>query len=222
MFKYEMHVHSLPSRDGAPIEKHIDFLKSRGFSGLVITNHFLWGATNVDRTLPWPEFVEFYRKDYEAGRRYGEARDFDVLFGVEEHIGGGREILVYGLGPDFFLSHPQLQDHELSTYSRLVRAAGGILLQAHPFRMREYITEPGPVPDLSLVDGIEVFNASNQPGENELAAELAQKHSFILSAGSDAHSGDSAGRAGIASPRRLRSEAELAGLLRSGEVGLIK
>lgn len=69
MFKYEMHVRFLPGAGRAPIEKHIDFLKGMGFSGLVITNRFRRSSANIDRALPWPEFAEFCRKDYEAGRR---------------------------------------------------------------------------------------------------------------------------------------------------------
>ncbi|MBR4942084.1 MAG: hypothetical protein IKZ19_08815 [Clostridia bacterium] len=216
MFKYEMHCHSLPSSGGAPIEEHIDHLISIGYSGLVITNHFRWGATALDRTMPWADFVEHYRRDCENGREYGAKKDFDVLFGVEEHIGGGKEILVYGLGPEFFIDNPELADHELATYSRLVRANGGVILQAHPGRTRRYITDPGPVSNLDLLDGIEVFNAANDELENAAAAALAAENPrFILTGGSDAHGGTTAGRAGTAFPERVKNEAHLAEMLKS-------
>ncbi|MBR6771759.1 MAG: PHP domain-containing protein [Clostridia bacterium] len=223
MFKYEMHCHSLPSGGGAPIEEHIDHLISLGFSGLVITNHFLWGATALDRTMPWNEFVDHYRRDWEEGREYGAKKDFDVLFGVEEHIGGGKEILVYGLTPDFFYANPELADHDLKTYSRLVRAAGGIILQAHPHRVRHYMPDPGPVADLSLLDGIEVYNATNKAEENEAAEKLAAENPrFILTGGSDAHGNTTAGRGGISSPRRIKTGAELVALLSSKEHGIVR
>lgn len=223
MFKYEMHCHTLPSNGGSPVEEHIDHLISLGFSGLVITNHFRWGSTALDRNMPWADFVEHYRRDWEIGHEYGEKRDFDVLFAVEEHIGGGKEILVYGLTPKFFFDNPELADHELETYSRLVRPAGGLVLQAHPWRVRHYMPDPGPVADLSLLDGIEVFNAGNTPEENEKCAALAAANPrFILTAGSDAHANDSAGRGGIASPHRLRTEADLAELLKSRRHTIVK
>lgn len=223
MFKYEMHCHSLPSNGGSPIEEHIDHLISVGFSGLVITNHFRWGATALDRYMPWKDFVEHYARDWETGREYGAKRDFDVLFGVEEHIGGGKEILVYGLTPEFFFANPELADHELATYSRLVRKNGGVILQAHPHRTRHYMPDPGPVGDLSLLDGIEVFNAANSEEENAGAEALAGSNPrFILTGGSDAHGNTTAGRGGISSPRRIKTEADLAALLKAKEHGIVR
>ncbi|MBQ5972951.1 MAG: PHP domain-containing protein, partial [Oscillospiraceae bacterium] len=161
MYRYEMHCHSLLSGGGEAIERHVDHLSALGWAGMVITNHFFWGDNRVSRELPWNEFVRAYEQDWLTGKAYARSLDFDVIFGVEEHIGGGKEILIYGLEPDFFYANPVLREHRLEDYSRLVRAAGGVIVQAHPFRDRRYIPEVGPVADLSLVDGIEVFNAGN-------------------------------------------------------------
>jgi hypothetical protein len=138
-------------------------------------------------------------------------------FGIEEQVGGGREILVYGITPEFLLAHPELRRADVPTWARLVHEAGGVIFQAHPYRHRSYISTPGPHPDLALLDGIEVYNAGNTPEDNQDAALLRERKSLAAVAGSDGHSTASAGRAGILSPRRLPTEQDLAALLKRGE-----
>ena len=93
MFRYEMHIHSKPcSGGGDDIRRQIDVLIERGYTGMVITNHFYYGDTRIDRGLPWEEFVDAYRQDYLNGLEYARERDFDLYFGVEEHVGEGLEV----------------------------------------------------------------------------------------------------------------------------------
>ena len=103
----------------------------------------------------------------------------------------------------------------------MVHEAGGLVYQAHPFRERYYITRPGPLECLEELDGIEVYNAGNKPCENQLAAELAERKSLACVAGSDGHSCDSCGRAGIISEERIRTNADLVPVLRSGKYKII-
>ncbi len=222
MFKYEMHMHSSPcSGGGAPIERHIEMLKNKGFSGGVITNHFFRGDTKIDRTLPWADFVDAYNEDYERGKKKARLYDLDLHFGIEEHIGGGKEILVYGITPDFLYRHPELASAGVSDYALAVHKAGGLVFQAHPFRDRWYISDPGPIDDIRLIDGIEVFNFGNINDENEKAKEFAEENGLRTIAGSDAHGPLDAGRTGILSPVRIRTEKELVSVLISGNYKLI-
>ena len=170
MYRYEMHIHTFPcSGGGDEIENHIRTLIAKGYSGMVITNHFIFGDTRIDRSLPWDEFVEAYREDYIRGKRLADELDFDLLFGIEEHIGSGREILIYGITPEMLIQNPQLRYAGVREYADAVHKVGGMVFQAHPYRDRYYITEPGPLDELETLDGIEVFNASNKPEENEKA-----------------------------------------------------
>lgn len=216
MYLYEMHLHTYPtSGGGAPFREHLPVLRERGYRGCVITNHFFGGDTRVHRSLPWRDFVCLYARDYEQARALAAAYDFDVLFGLEEQVGGGREILIYGITPDFLFAHPELRGADVPTWARLVGEAGGVIFQAHPYRHRFYISTPGPHPDLGLLHGIEVYNAGNTPEDNQDAALLAVRGNLPTVAGSDGHSPASAGRAGILSPRRLRTEGDLAALLKA-------
>lgn len=218
MFKYEMHIHSSPcSGGGDDIRRQIDKLIGLGYTGMVITNHFFCGDTRIDRSLPWREFVDAYRQDYLKGKEYADTKDFDLFFGIEEHVGNGREVLIYGITPNLLEEHPELARGEVKDYIRLVHGAGGLLFQAHPYRERYYILQPGPLECIDELDGIEVYNASNKPRENERARELARNMGLQVTAGSDGHHVDSCGKAGIVTYVRPRNDTEFIEILKSGD-----
>ncbi len=216
MFQYDMHVHTCPcSGGGSDIRKHIDALIEKGFAGMVVTNHFYYGDNRIDRKLPWDRFVDAYRQDYLYGLSYARERDFDLLFGVEEHVGDGREILIYGVTPDFLSAHPELKMASAEVYAEAVHAAGGMVFQSHPYRASRYVRKPFPLECLDVMDGIEVYNQANDPAWNESAKALAEKEGFLVVAGSDAHDTDAA-RAGIAANERIRTNEDLVRILKSG------
>lgn len=209
-YKYEMHSHTAPcSGGGDDIEAHIDTLIAKGFSGMVVTNHFIHGDTRIDKELPWEDFVAPYAEDYERGRKYAKARDFDLLFGIEEHVGFGKEVLIYGITPEVLSEHPELRGWNVRHLIEVVHDAGGVVYQAHPYRIKKYILEPGPIEELELLDGIEVYNAANTEQENAFAAALAKEKGLAVIAGSDVHSHERAGLAGIAFASRVRTSEEL-------------
>ncbi len=222
-YKYEMHVHTCPcSGGGDDVEKHIDTLIEKGFSGMVITNHFFRGDTRIDRELPWEAFVAEYEKDFERAKAYAKGRDFDVLFGIEEHISDGNEVLVYGITPAFLAAHPELKTATLQEYAELVHAAGGLLYQSHPYRARWYIAHPLPFDGVELLDGVEGYNAANEPHENEQALSFAAAKGTKVIAGSDAHGYINSGRAGICSSVRIRDNLTLVEVLQDGKYTIFK
>lgn len=186
-----------------------------GYAGLVLTDHFIFGNTAVDRSLPWPERMGRYYDAYLEARAAAEGLDFDVFFGFEHAYGDGKEVLVYGVGLDFLLSHPEIPEISLDDFVARIHAAGGIVIQAHPYRNRPYVNMAvGPRTD--LVDGIEVYNACNKPGEDRQALALTQEKDFILTSGGDIHSAQDPriGAAGIVLPCRVHNEAEFAAALK--------
>ena len=218
IYKYEMHIHTRPcSGGGSDIREHIDELIQKGYSGMVVTNHFYAGDTRIDRDLPWEDFVDAYRQDYLYGLEYAKERDFDLLFGLEENVGGGQEILIYGITPELIAEHPELKRASAEVFAEVVHFAGGLVYQAHPYRARDYIRKPFPLECLDQLDGIEVYNAGNEPEWNESARIFAEENGFPCIAGSDGHSVASAGRAGIAVGERIGNNEELIRILKSGE-----
>ena len=222
IYKYEMHIHTRPcSGGGSDIREHIDELIQKGYSGMVVTNHFYAGDTRIDRELPWEEFVDAYRQDYLYGLEYAKERDFDLLFGLEENVGCGQEILIYGITPELIAEHPELKRASAEAFAEVVHAAGGLVYQAHPYRARDYIRKPFPLECLDKLDGIEVYNAGNEPEWNESARIFAEEKGLDCIAGSDGHSVASAGRAGIAVGERIGNNEELIRILKSGEYTII-
>lgn len=204
-YLYETHCHdSLCSAcaHSAPAEL-VRAYHAAGYAGLVITNHFIWGSTAVDRTLPWAEFVQHYIDAYQQAKAAGDALDFDVLFGIE-HAYDGKEVLCYGLDGEFLLSNPDIPQITIREFTDRVHRYGGVVIQAHPYRCcgRE---EKHVLPEAD-VDGIEVYNACNKPEQNLWALQFAERKNFILTSGGDIHIDNDPriGSAGILLPHRVR------------------
>lgn len=223
-FKYQMHAHTLPCSACAQrtIEELVEHLHLGGYQGCVITNHFFNGNTGIDRKLPWNEFVRQYELDYLKGKECAEKYDIDLLFGVEEHVSGGLEILCYGITPEMLYAHPELSERSCKIWHEVLSFYGALCIQAHPFRIRDYIREPKLLL-LEFIDGIEVYNAENDELENAKAQEAALAHpELILTSGADSHRNRSVCFGGIESETRIRDEKELVQVLKNQKYKIIK
>lgn len=222
MFIYEMHQHTAACSACAAADpkKTVRALKKAGFAGMVMTDHFYHGNTGVHRRLHWEDFVNAFKKAYLAAKAEGDRLDFDVLFGLEEGVGEGKEVLLYGITPAFLYEHPELRTADLEQLSALVHEAGGLVVQAHPFRVRDYIRRPWEELPSQHLDGIETYNAYNSDLENLRAAALAEREGLFAVAGSDAHFDTVPKRYGIACEHRIRTERALAAVLRDGDYEL--
>ena len=223
-YKYQLHTHTAPcSKCGKTTPEEIArALLEGGYQGCVLTNHFYGGNTGISRELSWDEFVGAYEKDYLECKKEAKKYDLDIIFGVEEHLGGGREILCYGITPKMLYDNPVLRERRLDDWVNILHGYGALIIQAHPFRVRDYITNPGVYP-LEYIDGIEVYNRGNLPEANEAAELFALEHqNIILTSGADTHTVETVCNAGIETDERITNETELVELLRSGKYELIK
>ena len=217
LYQYETHCHANACSKCAHStpQELVQAYKAAGFAGLVLTDHFIHGYTSVDSSLSWAERMERYYQAYLEAKALGDQLDFDVIFGLEHAHGGGQEVLVYGIDLDFLLNNPQIENATLEEFSALVHGYGGLLIQAHPYRYGGWEV---PV-RTDLIDGIEVFNAGNEPLKNRMALQIAKQNPCILTAGADTHFVGEArvGQAGIALPYRISSGAELVSALKKGD-----
>lgn len=223
-YKYQMHTHTAPcSKCGAMSPEELcRALYEGGFAGCVLTNHFMKGNSGIDRSLPWEEFVGAYERDYTECKKAAKKYGLDVIFSIEEHVGGGREILCYGITPAMLYKNPQLANGKIEDWSALLHENDALCIQAHPFRERAYITDPGAF-SLDLIDGIEVFNIGNTPEANEAAEDFSQKNpSLIFTAGADAHRCDSVCLCALEFPERISDEEALVASLRKKDFKIIK
>jgi hypothetical protein len=192
----------------------------RGYSGVIITDHFINGNSGCPSALPWERKMAFFIGGYTAAKKEGDRIGLDVFFGLEFNIRGA-EFLTYGLTPDFLFEHPGLDGLSVEQYSALVRDSGGYLAQAHPYRTAWWIAKPGPV-DPALIDGIEVYNASMiDRGNNAKALAFAKKHGLPMQAGSDSHHVGFLESSGIALPYKAKDIFEIIGGIKAEKAELI-
>lgn len=194
-YLYETHLHTLEASACAqvPAAELVHLYKAAGYTGIVITDHFYWGNTAVDRSLPWEQWVNTFCSGYEHAKAEGDRVGLQVFFGWESGY-RGTEFLIYGLDKNWLIHHPEIRDCSIEEQYALVHRSGGIVIQAHPFREESYIKEIRLFPE--YVDAVEAYNATHtslaslshkQPQANVLALEYANGHNLPFTAGSDQH-----------------------------------
>ena len=183
---YETHLHTIEASacSTTPGEDYIAHMKELGYSGIIVTDHYFTGNSCIPRTLPWEERVEKYCSGYEHAKA-AAGSDFTVLFGIEYNFQGD-EFMIYGLDKAWLLDHPGFETRDRWEVYKMVHEAGAIMIQAHPYRERGYLSEIHITPGIS--DGVEVYNAANPDWQNALGYEYAAKKGFRMAAGSDIHS----------------------------------
>lgn len=217
MFKYETHMHTFPvSRCGkASIRESLEFYKSRGYDGVFVTNHFLDGNINIDKSLPYREKIEFFCSDYEEGVRIAPEIGIKVFFGVEMGYHGS-DFLVYGLDKAWYLEHPEIMEMGKSTELPFLRENGAFVAHAHPFREANYIDHIRLFP--RCVDAVEVINASRTELENRMANIYADNYELLKIAGSDNHrAGLATALAGVEFETPINDERDFIRLIREGK-----
>ena len=206
MFKYETHLHTAPvsACAHASVRENLEFYKAQGYDGVFITNHFLDGNINVDWNLPYEEKVNFYFSDYEEGLKLSEEIGIKVFLGVELSY-KGTDFLIYGLDKAWYLDHPEIMDMKKTDELAYMMKAGALVIQAHPYRERDYINHIRLFP--RSVHGAEILNGSDSELENTMSHNYAEKYQLLEFAGSDNHVGAKKEiLVGMSSERPIHSE----------------
>ena len=215
MYKYEMHCHtSQTSRCGRSTGAEMARLyHEMGYTGLFITDHFLTQNTTVPRDLPWEERIEMIFEGYNDAKAEGDKLGLDVFFGFE-HGYGWAHLLTYNIGKDWLLAHPDMLDWEMDDYCERIRADGGCVVHAHPFRDNVKFIRLAP----DCVDAIECPNAHQSFESNHRARTLAELYHLPLTAGTDNHNILNEHFGGIEVPERFVTEADYLKAIQSGTV----
>lgn len=227
MFRYDLHVHTNASSccGVSSPEEQVAAYAAHGYSGIVVTDHFIFGCngTPFSKELPWRERVDRYYAAYERAAAATEKyANFRVFFGAEYSYAGGHDILFYGLHREFLYTHPEMEQMSVEALCKLFQDNGCLVVQAHPFRDRPY-NDTTVKPELSCADGVEVFNACNNSEENAKALQYARKTGKIMTSGGDVHNAadERVGKAGIAVRKPIESIDDLKEILKSGQYKLI-
>ena len=108
-FLYETHMHSseVSACSIRNAVSQVRFYKDRGYTGIILTDHFTNGYTHCPRNISWYDKMKFTMSGYEKAKKEGDLIGLDVFFGWEFTIKGS-DFLTYGLGFDFLLAYPDL------------------------------------------------------------------------------------------------------------------
>ena len=184
MMLLDLHAHTkeISTCCRIPAAEVLKRAKEAGLDGIVLTNHYQKSyAPDGD----YAAFAQRYIAAYKQAKALGDAMGLRVFFGIEVTMASNTYIhlLVYGVAPAFLEENPTLFDETPRFLYEKVHAAGGVLVQAHPFRFGEYLQ------DTLYLDGVEISCHPLYPTgtQRERLTEIAQKDGLLLTCGGDYH-----------------------------------
>ena len=145
-----------------------------------------------------------------------------MFFGFEYNYHGA-EFLVYNLDKQWLISHEDI--HRISPRKALamMRRDGGFVVQAHPFRERDYIDHFQLFP--RDIDGVEAINAAHLGAEgakmNERAFAFARMFDLPVTAGSDSHHTRLLYGGGVETPGRMEKPTDYLRWMQEGKLKLL-
>ena len=219
-YKYETHMHTAEVSACAVkyAAQQVAAYYKRGFTGIIVTDHFINGYTHCPKNVPWENKMRCVVSGYEEAKRMGDKIGLDVFLGWE-FTDRGSDFLTYGLDLDFLIANPNLDKLCIEDYSELVRENGGFLAQAHPYRDEHYIERRYPVSP-HLIDAVEVYNVMDRDTANDKAFAFAHKNNLPMQAGTDSHGRDSKFYSGIILQKKAESIHDIINAIKSREAKL--
>ena len=223
-FKTELHCHNcLVSACGRITpEETVEKYLAAGYTTLVVTDHIsrdTYASGNYRGEPDWDAKVDFFLRSYNALKAAAKGK-LHILLGAEVRVDShaAADYLIYGVTEEFLRSHSCLHSYHLTDLSRIVREAGLIFVQAHPFRNHMVVTPP------ALLDGIEVYNGStgHSPFRCTIADEWASYYGLIPTSGSDLHRASGVISGGIETNEPITSNEQLLQVLRSRDYRILR
>lgn len=174
--KFDMHCHTAEGSIDAriSIRDYAQILKSKGFGGMLVTDHDSYRGYNH-----WRSFQDEMPEN------------FVVLKGIEYDTRNAGHFIVI-LPDGVHLKLLQYRGMRLEVLTKVVHEYGGVLGVAHPFGMKSSSAmftshtrkHPEILADLDFVEGL---NACEKPSSNVKARELADHYNLPCTGGTDAH-----------------------------------
>jgi hypothetical protein len=214
-YLYETHLHTNIA-SACAISNPEDYIRpylKAGYSGIIVTDHFFNGNTTIPKNLPWKDKIELFYSSYERARIEGDKQGLSVFFGWK-HCFENDEFLIYGLDKKWLIKNQDIMNLNRKELNQTVHSEGGAVVQAHPFRDRDYVKSIKLYPN--DVDAVEVYNSGNIAMNDSYAYRYALKHNLPMTAGSNSHNiMDNKELFGVISPTKWESIDDYVKLLRS-------
>ena len=220
MYLCETHLHTSEGSACASMSgaQQAESYKAAGYDAIFVTDHFFNGNTAVTEFDGWQDRVEKYCRGYENARAVGERIGLKVFFGLEYSYRGA-DLLVYGIDKEWLKSHDEIMSLSCEQFCGLVRAEGGYLVQAHPFRQASYLREIRLL--INYADAVEVYNGGNRRQEyNDRAMWYARQFGMPITAGGDNHHSSDV-KSGVMSEYPINTPQDYIELVRNGSPKLI-
>ena len=224
-FKTELHCHSgvVSACGRLSPERIVERYLEHGYTTVVITDHFsraTFEMGNYDGEEDWDKKVDFFLSSYKMLQRAAAGR-LHILLGMEVRINKhhATDYLVYGVNEDFLRANSGLLSYHLRDFSKAVRGAGMLLVQAHPFRDNIVVTPP------RYLDGVEVYNGHERQTSvfrNEMATLWAKHYDLIPTSGSDLHEECMTITGGIETDEPITTNEQLLAVLRSRDYRILR
>ena len=207
----DLHAHSsgISKCCRIPAEEVLRVAQEHGIDGIVLTNHYV--KTYV-RDGDYAAFAKRYVTEYRYAKELGDACGLRVLFGIELTVAWDPKVhvLIYGVEESFLERYPTLFDLSQQELYELVKANGGVVVQAHPYRGGNRLL------DTAYLDGIEISCHPLYEGTylQELTA-VAKTHGLLLTCGGDFHADTHRPHCGMYLPDSIQTGVELGAYLAS-------
>ncbi len=221
-YKSDLHCHTIYVSRCADLDltEMIENYIQKGYSTMVITDHFSSQTFELMNELSWSEKCDFYISGYKKAKEIADGR-INILLGMEyRNIYTANDYLVFGVTEEFIKNNNTSDDNNftemhLKDFTKLCHENGILIYQAHPFRNGMTVIKPG------RVDGIEAMNChKGHDSRNDIALLWAQKYGYMVCGGSDCHHKGGEGLGGIITETEIKTNDDLLTALK-GNVRLI-
>ncbi len=223
-YKTELHCHTCEASGCAdePAAETVEKYIARGYSTIVLTNHFSYVEHDMDDAESYERMVDKHMRAYRLAKEAAGDR-LNVLLGIELRLCDcPNDYLVFGVTEEFLRANRAMLEMDIWGAHEFLNAAGALIIHAHPMRTGMVITDPW------SVDGYEVYNGHNeQRSRNEMAlawganARTIRKR-VIFTSGSDKHDRHHIPDGGIMTDEPITSIEQLVSVLESGEYKLMR
>ncbi len=203
----DLHTHSIASDDGrAKVENYCQWIerKSLPLDGFVLTEHRQFDDTSDYRAL-----------EDQSGLLILKASEVETEYG---------HVLVFGVNDDLRAAFDFARiDNPLAMVLAEAKRCGAVAVPCHPGRPKVGLCAhweiKGPVDGVHTV---ETLNGGSREGENEQAAEYAEKYGWNRVGGSDSHIVSHIGRFATQFEAELTNIDDLVAALQSGRFDAIQ